>query len=91
MDMTENNNERHYWTLHEDTLWRYALQKKVVDEKWKVEGFTISLAGIISGKIKIESLPEITRYKILHKLLNILEEKKYILDYNKRIKRRRHV
>ncbi len=86
MEMSGNNNERHYWTIHEDTLWRYALQKEIVDEKWKVEGFTLSLAGIISGKIKIESLPEITRFKILHKLLNTLEDKNYILDYNKRIK-----
>jgi len=85
--MTDINEERHYWILHEDTLWRYAISKGILNKKWKVEGFNISLAGLISGKISKESLPEVLRFKIFNEILSRLEKKEFILSFEKELKK----
>ena len=80
--------EREYWYIHEETLWRFGLQKGIITSKWGLKGLFFGKS--LGGEIKKEKLSEVTRQQILDKILEKAEEKGCIVHFSKAVKRANH-
>lgn len=80
--------DREYWYCHHETLWRYCLERGIIKKKWKIQG--LQIGKILTGEIKREELPDVTRQQILDSLLKELEKRGYVTIFEREIEKKLH-